>query len=427
MRDLQITNEAEEVPRIYFLSNILNTPVILRERKIGALYDLVIIETTTIPEVKFLIVKRPFGNPSLLIPWEKVRSISDQTIEISIDDLKAFEAEPGIEAILLRDYVMDKKVIDLEEHEVEVVYDIKLMQRYNKLFVTAVNTGKIARLRRLGLTPLARLIYRSGDEGEDQIIPWTFIQPLPADIGRFQGNIKLRVLKEKLAKIHPADLADILEELDHNQRMILFSELETEKASDTLEEIEPPVQRDLVSSLHIDRVVQLINEMTTGQAADVLSVIPATEANTILESLNSENARKIRSILWKHEEKVINYTTQKFLRYSPYDTVGEVQNDYPKAAKGKDVIMYLYIVDDMENLVGIIDIKELLIADEQARLLTIMVESIISISPNSSLKEASDLFQRYDFRALPVVDDLNHLLGVVPYRDIMNLTHHFIE
>jgi len=426
MKEPLMKNERGEVYRDYFLSNILNTPVFLKEKKIGTLDDLVIIETTTIPEVKYFIIRRPFGHPSLLIPWERIRSISDQKIETDIETIKAFEAEPGEEAILLRDYVMDKKVIDLEEHEVEIVYDIKLVQRYNKLFVTAVNTGKAARLRRLGLTPLARLIYRSGEEGEDQIIPWTYIQPLPMDIGRFQGNIKLRVLKEKLAKIHPADLADILEELDHNQRLMLFSELETEKASDTLEEIEPLVQRDLVSSLHKDRVVQLINEMTTGQAADILSVIPTAEANTILESLDTENARKIRSILWKQEEKVINYTTQKFLKYYPDTTVGDVQNDYPKAAKEKDVIMYLYIIDDMETLLGVIDVKELLMADEQARLQSIMVECIISLNPESSLKEASDLFQRYDFRAHPSVAEPNRLLRVNQYRDVNNLTNHFI-
>jgi Mg/Co/Ni transporter MgtE len=274
---------------------------------------------------------------------------------------------------------------------------------------------------------LAHLLYRTDEEREEQIIPWTYIQPLPMDIGRFRGDIKLKVLKERLAKIHPADLADILEELDPGQRLMVFSELETEKASDTLEEIEPPVQRDLVSSLHRDRVVQLVNEMTTGQAADILSVIPADEAQDILESLDESNAQKIRAILLKQEQKVIHYTTQKFLQYNEDNTVGEAQNDYPKAAKGKDVIMYLYITDDMDGLLGVIDLKELLMADENKKLRAILVENVISLNPDSTLKEAADLFRRYDYRALPVVDDENHILGVIPYRDVMNLTHHFIE
>jgi magnesium transporter len=422
----QMTNEIDQKEKNFFLSEILNTPVLVRGKKVGSLDDFVIIETTIIPEVKSLFVRRPFGHPALLIPSDKILSISREKTEIDIEDIKSFEAEPAADAILLRDYILDKKVIDLEEHEVEIVYDIKLEQRYDKLYVTAVNTGKAARLRRMGLAPLARIMYRSEEEGEE-VIPWTYIQPLPTGIGRFRGNIKLRVLKKNLAKIHPADLADILEELDHNQRLVVFSALEPEKASDTLEEIEPPVQRDLVSSLHKDKVVTLINEMTTGQAADILSVIPASEANEILESLDPENARKIRSILWKQEEEVFNYTTQKFLRYYADDTVKEVQSDYPKAAKGKDVVMYLYIIDDMETLLGVIDVKELLMADEQARLRKIMVENVTSLKPDSTLKEASDLFKRYDFRALPVVDDENHLIGVIPYRDVMNLTHHFID
>lgn len=423
----QIPNDKGPVEQDFFLNDILNAPVIVRGKKVGTLEDLVITETTLIPEVKQFFVRRPFGNPVLLVPWERIVSLGRNRIETSIEDIKAFEAEPGEDAILLRDYVLDKKVIDLEENDVEVVYDILLVQRRHKLYVTAVDTGKTARLRRLGLTWLANLLNPHGEEREEEIIPWTYVQPLPTNIGRFQGNIKLKVLKQNLAKIHPVDLADILEELDHDQRLIVFSELETAKASDTLEEIEPPIQRDLVSSLHKDRVIQLINEMTTGQAADILSVIPSAEANTILDSLNADNAQKIRSILEKQEEHVIHYTTQKFLKYAPDETVEEALNDYPRAAKGKDVVMYLYIVDEADTLLGVLDVKELLQADEPRHLRGIMIENVISLHSDSTLKEAQDLFKRYGFRALPVVDETNHITGVIPYRDVMNLTHYFID
>ena len=107
------------------------------------------------------------------------------------------------------------------------------------------------------------------------MIPWTCIQPLPTNIGRFKGNVKLNVLKEKLSEIHPVDLADILEEMDHDQRVMVFSTLDHEQATDTLEEIEPKVQREIISSLSTEKVVQLINDMTPGQAADILSVLPS--------------------------------------------------------------------------------------------------------------------------------------------------------
>jgi magnesium transporter len=413
--------------REIFLSDILNAAVIVKGKKVGSLADLVIVETARIPEVRFIFVRRPFGNPSLLIPYEKITEISHRRVTADLDEIKRYEAQPAEDAILLRDYVLDKKVLDLEENEVEVVYDIRLVQRNKKLYVTDVDTGRIARLRRLGLKPLAKILYPSKDERDDSLISWTLIQPLPMNIGSFVGNVKLNVLKEKLADMHPVDLADILEELDHEQRVMIFSSLDNEQASDTLEEIEPNVQRDIIASLKKEKVVQLINEMTPGQAADILSVLPTPDAHVIIAALNPDNARKIQSIIEKQEERVINFTTQKILKFLPDTIVERVQNDFPRYARDKDVIMYVYVVDEKETLLGVIDLKELLKADDQMHLRDIMVENVISLSTNSTLKEASQQFARYDFRALPVTDDQQRLVGVIPYRDVINLTHHFLE
>jgi CBS domain-containing protein len=418
---------AKSADKELFLSDLLNAPVMVKGKKIGSFADLVIVETAKIPEVRSIFVRRPFGNPCLVIPWEKITEISSRRISADLEDLKKYEAEPAEDAILLRDYVLDKKVLDMEENEVEVVYDIRLVQRNKKLYVTDVDTGRHARLRRMGLGPLARLFASPSDKPDEQRISWTYIQPLPTGIGSFAGNVKLNVLKEKLADIHPVDLADIIEELDHEQRVMLFSSLDNEQASDTLEEIEPHVQRDIISSLETEKVVQLINVMTPGQAADILAVLPSSDAHVILAALNPDNARKVQSIIEKQEEKVINYTTKKILKFTPDTVVELVQNDFARFARDMDVIMYVYVVDDNETLLGVIDLKELLRADDTQKLKDIMIENVISLSIKSTLKEASQQFARYDFRALPVIDDHNKLVGVIPYHDVMNLTHHFLE
>lgn len=409
------------------LSDILNVPVLKSGKKIGSLNDLVIVETAKIPEVRSLYVTRSFGKPSLIIPWEHVHTLTGRGIEVTISDTKPFEAEPAEEMILLRDYVLDKKVIDLEENDVEIVYDIRLVLRNKKLYVTDVDTGKAARLRRLGLGFLAHVIYSPAEPDAEQMISWTCIQPLPTNIGRFKGNVKLNVLKENLSEIHPVDLADILEEMDHEQRVMVFSSLEREHASDTLEEIEPKVQREIISSLSTEKVVQLINDMTPGQAADILSVLPSSEAHVILDAMNAESARKVQAIINRQEEKVLHYTTQKILKFPPETTVEYVQNDYPRHARDKDVIMYIHVVDEFDHLLGIIDLRELLQADDKASLGNVMLENVITLSADSTLKEAAQEFARYGFRSIPVVDEENHLLGVIPYRDVMNLTHQFVE
>jgi Mg/Co/Ni transporter MgtE len=290
-----------------------------------------------------------------------------------------------------------------------------------------VDTSKASRLRRLGFGFLSSVLAPKEDPRENGTISWMYVQPLPSHISSFKGDVKLKILKETLADIHPVDLADILEELDHDQRVMVFTSLDHEQASDTLEEIEPQVQRDIISSLSTENVVRLINDMTPGQAADILAVLPTSDAQIILEALHAGTAKKIQSIVSKQEERVLHYTTQKILRFSPETTVEYVQNDYPRHARDKDVIMYIYVVDDQETLLGVIDLKELLRADDRALLKDIMNENVISLNTESTLKEASQNFARYDFRALPVTDEKNHLVGVIPYRDVMNLTHHFVE
>jgi Mg/Co/Ni transporter MgtE len=328
--------------------------------------------------------------------------------------------------ILLKDHVLDKKVVDIEGREVEIVYDIRLVKRAGKLYVTDVDLSRYGLLRRVGLKRLANFIYNLADKIKEQTVSWAFIQPLPPTMSLFKGDVKLNILKEKLSDMHPVDLADILEELDRDQRVAIFDGLDTEQASDTLEEIDPNVQRDLVFSLRKERVAELIDEMTPGQAADILSVLALEDATAILKMLSPENANKIESILKKQEENILNFTTQEFLKLSPGMTAGEVQDEFRSLARGKDVIMYLYVVDEQDKLLGVIDIKELLMAKDADRLGDIMTETIISLNPDNTLKEASAMFARYGFRAIPVTDENDRILGVIHYRDMMNLNHRFL-
>jgi magnesium transporter len=411
----------------YFLSEIIGAKVILRGKKIGKLSDILIKENGKIPVVTHFYVTRSFGNPSLLIPWENITSLTVKEVNIDVEGLEKYEGVPGEETVLLKDYILDKKVLDIEDREVEIVYDVKLVVKNNKLYVSDVDLSRYGLLRRMGLKGFANLIYKLADKIKDETISWTYIQPLPTKISTFKGNVKLKILKEKLSEIHPVDLADILEELDPEQRVTIFDKLDTEHASNVLEEIDPSVQRVLVSSLKKEKAALLIDEMTPGQAADVLAALPSAEANIILKLLNEDKAKKIQSILEKQEENILCFATLNFLKFAPDMTVEQAREEYQRIAKDKDVVMYLYVVDKQDELLGVIDIKELLQASDGALLKEIMVKSIISLKTGSTLKEASAMFARYSFRAIPVICENNKIGGVVLYRDVMNLTHHFLE
>ena len=422
---------AEKRPELagsaYFLSDLIGTKVFDQGgRKIGKLRDVAIREDERLPVVTHFIVKRPFGEKSLLVPWAKVAEVHPGRVVAALESIAQYEGEPDPSQVLLDDHVLDKKVLDLDDNEIDVVYDIKLVLRNRILYVTDVDFSRYALCKRLHLKTFMKFFFGGTSLMKKETLSWSYVQRLPEDIGRFRGSVKLKVLKEKLPEIHPVDLADILEELPTEQRLAIFNELETEHASDTLEEIEPRVQRELISSIKKERAAELINDMTPAQAADILAILPASEAEELLKLIDSENARKIGFLLEKHEEKIINFSTSHFIKLPPGMKAGHVLAHFSEIAADMDEITYLYIVNERDVLLGVVDLKEVLKANPESGLDEIMTTSVISLEPANTLLEAAEMFSRYSFRAIPITGDNDVILGIIPYRDIMNLKHRFV-
>jgi magnesium transporter len=420
-------SDANNPDDAYLLSELIGGKARAGGKAIGKLADIVVTEQGKLPEVTHLLIDRPFGYKSLMVPWDKVERLgANGRAELSIAALGPYEGEPAEGQICLRDHLLDKKVLDSDDDEVEVVYDIKLAARHGRRYVTDVDCSRAGFLRRIGLRKLANFIRSVAAKIDDDTIPWTYVQQLPQNMGGFNGNVKLNVLKEKLPDIHPVDLADILEELEHDQRMAIFNQLDTEHASDTLEEVEPRVQRDLVSSLTIERVTELVNAMTPGQAADVLAELPASESDAILDKIEAPEALKVRSLIENHEDQVLFFATTHYITFPPHTTVREVMFKFRAAAKDADVVMYIYVTDANGVLLGVVDIKELLQAELTDTLESVMTANVVSLDENDTVAEASKLFARYSFRAIPIVGEGGVMKGAIPYRDIMQLHHRFV-
>jgi len=411
-----------QIERSYLLSDLIGLPAVVGGKKVGKLADLIVTEQGKIPEVTHALVKRPFGHKSLLVPWAKVTELTPRLL-IDAATTAEVKGEPADGQVCLKDHLLDKKVLDCDDDEVEVVYDIKLALRQGRLYATDVDCSRAAFLRRIGLRPLADLLRSIASRINDDTIPWTYVQRLPEDISGFHGDVKLTVLKEKLPEIHPVDLADILEELDPDERLAIFNELETEHASDTLEEIEPRVQRELISSLDTGRAAELINDMSPAQAADILAVLPAPDVDDILELIDTEEARKIHHLLEHHDDTIVHFATTHVITFPPETTIRQVLDDYRIVAKGADVVMYVYVLDETRRLIGVVDIKEIMQAEPADRLADVMTTNLVTLNTGATVKEAAKLFARYSFRAIPIVDDAELMMGAIPYRDVMDLQH----
>ena len=401
----------------FFLSEILGRRVFARTKRIGRLSDLAIIETGKLPEVTQVVVARPYGYPALTIPWDKVLLISNHEVVLDIaeDNLASFERAPQEHLILLHDHILDKKIIDMDDHDVEVVYDVKLAFQNGTLYAAEVDYSRYRALRRLGLNKLAKLL---ADRNKENRVSWLYVQPLPEQLGSFAGNIKLKVPKAELKEIHPVDLADILEELEGGQRVALFNALDPEQASDALEEIEPRVQRQLIHAIEKERAAMLINEMSPAQAADILAILPRDEAAAILKLIDQDKSSKVEHIIGEHNEQILLYASTELIRLPATTPAAEVLDRYRELATGKDVVMYVYVTDAAGGLKGVVDIREIVAAVPGQTLGDIMTEHVIALPKDATLREARMLFERYDFRALPITDESDQLLGAVSSRDV---------
>lgn len=404
----------------FFLSEILGRRVFAKTKRIGRLSDLAIIETGKLPEVTQVVVGRSYGYPALTIPWDKVLLISNHEVVLDIADesLAQFERAPQEHLILLHDHILDKKIIDMDDHDVEVVYDVKLAFQNGKLYAAEVDYSRYRALRRLGLNKLANLL---ADRNKENRVSWLYVQPLPEQVGSFAGNIKLKVPKAELKEIHPVDLADILEELEGGQRVALFNALDPEQASDALEEIEPRVQRKLIHAIEKERAAMLINEMSPAQAADILAILPHDEAAAILKLIDQEKSSKVEHIIGEHNEQILLYASPKLIRLPAATPAEEVLDRYRALASGKDVVMYVYVTDAAGVLKGVVDIREIVAAEPGQTLGDIMTEHVIALPKEATLRDARMLFERYDFRALPITDESDQLLGAVSSRDVRAL------
>ncbi|MFI4889033.1 MAG: magnesium transporter MgtE N-terminal domain-containing protein [Steroidobacterales bacterium] len=404
----------------FYLSEILGRRVFVKKHRIGILGDVAIVETGKLPEVTHVIVSRPFGYPALTVPWDKVLLISNSEIVLDIDEAATaqYERTPQENLILLHDHILDKKILDMDDHEVEIVYDVKLAFQGGKLYAAEVDFSHYRALRRLGLRKLARLLTSRNTEDR---VSWLYVQPLPEQLGSFAGNIKLKVPKAGLSEIHPVDLADILEELEGGQRVALFNALDAEQASDTLEEVEPRVQRELIRAIEKERAALLINEMSPAQAADILAILPRDQARAILTLLDREISSKVEHIIGKHDEQILLYGSTELIKLPATMPAEEVLDRYRELATGKDVVMYVYVTDAAGFLKGVVDIREIVAAEPGQTLGDIMTEHVISLPKDATLREAAMLFDRYDFRALPITDENDRLLGAVSSRDVRSL------
>ena len=214
-------------------------------------------------------------------------------------------------------------------------------------------------------------------------------------------------------------MADAIETLPGEVQHAVFSALDSEKAAEVLVEAEPRAQRQLISNIRRERARTNLSEMSVPQLADLLSVLPHEQMITMMQLLPEDTAARIRAIISDLESTADALMSSDFVAAKESTSVAEILNEIRRSGHDSHTISYVYLVDDQGTLVGVVDLREIVLAADAARLEDMMISPVVSALSDSTREDLVDLFSRYQFHLIPVVDEHDRLLGVVHYRDIM--------
>ncbi|HEY0564435.1 MAG TPA: CBS domain-containing protein [Terriglobales bacterium] len=373
--------------------------------------------------VSALIVRTKSGSDRLLSPRRLSSLTRDQVVTKSTnaEELPALVSSEGM-LFLDRD-LLDQQIIDVHGRKVVRVNDALLNVENGtyglQLRMSEVETGTRGAVRRLlkGLVPRTAL-DSFADKFAPKVIPWQFVDLIEIDPAR---RVRLKIDQERLAKLHPADIADILEELAPAEREAVFSNLDEDVAAEALEELDPKMQASLLSSITSDHAADIVEEMDPDAAADVLGELTPEQSSEILEEMEPEEREEVSELLAFEEDTAAGRMTTDFVWTYEDLTVANAIDVLRKYEGQSETINTIFLVDDDERLTGAVPLNRLVLAPPHTRLSDVKQEPLIFCEPDANESEVAELFDKYNLLMLPVLDNERRIAGVITADDVISI------
>jgi len=395
------------------LTALLGIPVTDAQGQLrGKLKDIVVATGPDGGRVAGLVLKSRSGLS--LVPSEDVFETPAGTLELRNTESLAPLKDEGNYLFLQRDLV-DRQIIDINGRKVVRANDIDLewddRGPGHHLRVAEVEVGLRGAFRRVfkGVLPRTNLESISRKFGA-RAIPWQFVDVIEPDPAR---RVKLRIEHERLADIHPSELADILEDLAPAEREAVFTSLDEEVAAETLEEVEPKLQKALLEKLDEERIADIVEEMDPGAAADLLSELSEEKSDAILEEMEPEERQEVEELLEFDEHSAAGYMTTDFVYLGVDATVAQAVQALRSFEGDPESITEVHLLDEKRILRGVIPLSRLVMAQPDARLSVLTEPRVLSCPADTKENELAEIFDKYNLHALPIVDSLSRMVGVV--------------
>jgi CBS domain-containing protein/sporulation protein YlmC with PRC-barrel domain len=409
----------QNLKEFYFFSNFVNRRVFNPSgQKMGKISDLVAERAEPYPMIIGMVIHAKSRGKKFYLPWEKILQIEPRII-LSENELTLPKPSlPAHDLILIQEEVMDKQIVDTFGAKVVRVNDLHFLRVDSRLRLVHVDVGFRGLMRRVGWEKAVdrALQWLFSYDLPNQFISWKYVQLLSGS-----DLLHLSVSQKKLSHLHPADLADIIEDLSSRERSAIFHALDTETAAEALEEIDPKIQKALIETIPVEKASDIVEEMSPSDAADLLADLPEERAEEILEGMEQERAEDLRELLVHPEETAGALMTTAYLSLTPGVTAETAIVRLKAEAENLDIIDYVYVVNEEEVLLGVVSIRDLLTAQSQQPLSGLLAPRVVSVKLEEDQKEVVEAFAKYGFRALPVVDEGEHLKGVIGFRSVLDV------
>ena len=396
----------------FYLSQLLDCPIYDSLGKIvGKVKDIAVLWNGGIPKVtgiQHTIDKHKMISADCVLNWDILTGVKLENTreQLPIVDIRH-------EELYIGQWLLDKQIIDLNGSKLMRVNDILLSRREQAgkqhLLLIAADVGMRGLLRRIGLEFLVR-------HWENKYVHWQSITPLASRT----GSLQLDKDKEQLRKLHPADIADLVESMDYKTRANFFKALDDEQASDALAEMELDTQVEIVSSLDGDQASDLLENIPPDESANILGKMPEEKSNVLLNLMSLDVSKELKDLMSYEQDSAGGLMTTEYITFPGSLTTEQAIIRLRELATDEKIIYYVYIVDSAEKLLGVLSLRDLITANNTAKLASFMNTNIISVNSKASYHKIAKIIHKYSLLAVPVLSEHGILLGIITVDDVLD-------
>ncbi len=409
-----------ENPRFLYLSSFLGKQVVAADgAALGRLADLVIATGEPYPPVESLVLRR--GRQVMQLPWSSVAAMNG-AIRLKPEAHPTPPPEtPVSDRIRLVEEILDRQIVDVEGAKLVRVNDLHFLEVKGALRVAHVDVSLRGLVRRLGWERIvdgavSLLRPKAPYLKTENLLSWKLVQP----IDRAPGRVRIEVAQRVLATLHPADLAEIMEELDRHQREVLFKRLDVETAAEALEETSTQVTTELLEAVPPERAADILEEMAPDEAADALGELSGEARQELLSAMEKPEAAEVQELLEYPPDSAGGLMTPELVELRPQATVADALAEVRRRAEELPIVYEVFVTDDGRQLRGLCTLKDLVAADSGAVLGKIMRETPATVTAEARVREVAQAASKYNLLSVPVVDSSGALMGIVTVDDILS-------